>query len=159
SFQPPQSFQTAYLNYYIIAADFNGDGIPDVACSSYDDGGAISVLLGNGDGTLGPVQNYSVSSQANELAVSDLNADGHADIVVAIEFPGPVVLLNRGDGTFLPGVQYETGSLVFNLSIGDLNADGKADLAVTDLSDNTFSVLFGNGDGTFAPEQEYPAGD
>ena len=35
-----------------VVADFNGDGVPDIAVENYTDG-TESLLLGNGDGTSG----------------------------------------------------------------------------------------------------------
>jgi hypothetical protein len=43
----------------IVWGDFNGDGVPDMAISNYD-GGTITILLGNGDGTF--QQGTSVST-------------------------------------------------------------------------------------------------
>ena len=38
----------------VVAADFNGDGIPDLAVAHFGDGNGngagVSILLGNGDG-------------------------------------------------------------------------------------------------------------
>ena len=55
----------------VVLADFNGDGNLDVAVAN---GGSntVSVLMGNGDGTLGTATNYSVGSNPVALAVGDL---------------------------------------------------------------------------------------
>jgi hypothetical protein len=51
--------------------------------------GAISVLLGNGDGTFAGALDYAVQSDPESLVLSDLNGDGQLDVVVA----------NRGSDT------------------------------------------------------------
>jgi FG-GAP-like repeat len=46
-------------------------------------GNSISVLLGNGDGTFQPKQDYSVGSTPRLAAISDVNGDGCNDVAVA----------------------------------------------------------------------------
>ncbi len=55
-----------------------------------------------------------------------------------------------------PSGAASTGTL-FSV-VGDFNQDGLPDLAVTNLADDTISILLGNGDGTFKPPVSYPAG-
>jgi len=43
-----------------------------------------------------------------------------------------------------------TGNEPASVAVGDFNGDGKKDFAVTNLLDDTVTVLLGNGDGTFA---------
>ncbi len=140
----------------MVIADFNHDGIPDVAVTNYDSGD-VSVLLGRGDGTFEPQLRFNATTAPVDLAVGDFNGDGIPDLV-AIDSQGDAdstvaILLGRGDGTFEPertfagltgpGYPYST------VTVADLNHDGKADLVVTG-SNNVTSVSFlGNGDGTF----------
>jgi hypothetical protein len=44
------------------------------------------------------------------------------------------------------------GSAPLNLTGADFNGDGNLDLAVSNVADNTISILLGNGDGTFQPQ-------
>jgi hypothetical protein len=55
----------------------------------------VSVLLGNGDGTLDKENEYGTGWQPSCVAVGDLNRDGKLDLAVVNEGSGTVsVLLN-----------------------------------------------------------------
>lgn len=139
------------LSSGMIVADFNGDGIPDVAFAvTRRDSGLIRVLPGNGDGTFSAPLDISTGTAPSSIAVGDFNGDGNLDMAVAID-QGIAILLGNGDGTFATGATLpELGESV---SAGDFNGDGKADLAL--VSGNALTILLGNGDGTFAATHSY----
>ena len=134
-------------------ADFNGDGIPDLAVtnSGSSDTGSVSILLGNGDGTFTTKSTSSVGAEPISVAVGDFNGDGIPDLVTANDLNTLTILLGNGDGTFtlkstLPLAQ-DVLSIVL---IADFNGDGIPDLAiVTDWIGGVLTILSGNGDGTF----------
>src|SRR6202040_275367 len=87
----------------VAIGDLNGDGKPDVIVANA--GGSVSVLLGNGDGTLKAATSTLINQNAQSLALGDFNGDGKLDMAVAGSDPGGVVvLLGKGDGTFQPPV-------------------------------------------------------
>ena len=91
--------------FSIVAADLNGDGHLDLAVNDSEDG-AISVLLGNGDGTFAPQIIDPVGSEPYAFAAGDLNGDGHLDLALT---NGEVsVWLGDGDGTFTDPGQLAT---------------------------------------------------
>src|SRR6266700_3268705 len=150
--------------WYVVTADFNGDGKLDLAVSNYGDN-SVSVLLGNGDGTFLAPQVTPVGLNPWYFAVGDFNGDGKLDLAVA-DYGCPLdctsspsntvtVLLGNGNGTFLPGPSLTVGNGPAGVAVGDFNGDGKPDLAVANLNDNTLSILLGNGDGTFQPAQTF----
>jgi predicted dienelactone hydrolase len=139
----------------VSVADLNRDGKLDLVVSD----NAISVLLGNGDGTFQSPVTYAVGESPTEIKIADFNGDGKLDLAVTNSVSNTVsVLLGNGDGTFQPQVQYPTGTGSYGLAAADVNADGKLDLVVTNYFANTVSVLLGNGDGTFQPHVDYAVG-
>jgi hypothetical protein len=142
-----------------IAADVNGDHIPDLVGTTgvYNTGGEALVLLGNGNGTFQPMKSYSVGGTALAIAVGDLNGDHKADLAVlttASNGAGSVaVLLANGNGGFASPVSYPVGNYPTALAIGTLTASGALDIAVTNTglggAAGTVSILINNGNGTF----------
>ena len=64
---------------FLLTADFNGDGIPDLMAS---DGFDATVLLGNGDGTFQSEQHIIITGPAPKAAaLTDFNGDGQPDMV------------------------------------------------------------------------------
>jgi hypothetical protein len=142
----------------VVTADFNGDGKLDLAVANASDN-TVSILLGNGDGTLQSRKNYSTGSSPLAVAVGDFNGDGALDLAVVNQQSNTVsILLGNGNGTFQVHKDYNTGSSPAAVAVGDFNGDGKLDLAVLNQKSNTVSVLLGNGDGTFQARADYNTG-
>ena len=77
----------------VAVADFDGDGIVDLAAA----GGRSNFYVrpGNSDGTFRSGANFGVGIRPTELAVGDFNGDGLADTVTANEGSDNVsILLN-----------------------------------------------------------------
>jgi FG-GAP-like repeat/FG-GAP repeat len=74
----------------LAAADFNGDGILDLAVLSGGSGGQTIVLLGNGDGTFrqAPGSPFSVGSWTSRIYVGDFNGDGVPDLLIGATAAG-----------------------------------------------------------------------
>jgi Bacterial Ig-like domain (group 3)/FG-GAP-like repeat len=133
----------------ISVADFNGDGIPDLAIGNDPQGGStgsLTILLGNGDGTFTTAASPATTSGVNSIAVADFNGDGKPDIAVANGLT-LTMLKGNGDGTFASSTITPTAGFFVSsaMVLGDFNGDGKADLA---FAGHEF-LLLGNGDGTF----------
>ena len=142
-------------------ADFNGDGKLDVALAALRDN-KISVLLGKGDGTFMPAQNFDGGMSPFGVRAADLNADNKPDLVWLTHLPvdSVMVALGNGDGTFtsLPAYTGNSLGLPNDFAIADCNKDGKPDVVVTNGKTGPgFVVLLGKGDGTFQSGLAGPA--
>jgi hypothetical protein len=160
SFQPRADFPTNPAPGQVTVGDFNGDGILDLAVANFGSfgGNTVSVFLGNGNGTLNPKVDYTVSGAPLSVVAGDFNGDGKLDLAVADSCgssspcgrPGEVsILLGNGDGTFQTHVDYPAGWFPYTIVAGDFNGDGKLDVAISDLDSSQVTILSGVGDGTF----------
>ncbi len=149
-------------------ADFNGDGLLDLAGSNRAEPPEVWVSLASpsGDGTFGPLAFYpagpgTLGNYVRGMAVDDFDEDGALDLAVTTrdDFdPDYVaVLFGVGDGTFVPptaGDIYVLDSEPYYLDTADINGDGIVDI-VTHQDQDRLVVLLGEGaaglgDGTFA---------
>ena len=160
TFQAQRTYAVGFFAFAVAVGDFNLDGSPDlVASGSNGTGGAVVVLLNNGDGTFTAQRTSPAGMSGQAVAVGDFNHDGRLDVAVA-DFSGnqAVVLLGDGQGGFSPAQTYLAGNSPSDVAVADLNHDGNLDLALTNQGDNTVSVLLGKGDGTFHAQHAFAAG-
>jgi hypothetical protein len=153
----------------LAVADLNTDGRPDVVTVNPS---TISVLLGNGDGTLRydwSASNFTAGPDLGPtVAVGDFTGDGIPDLVTTSGSDWGTwyaqeranVLPGRGDGTFAAQIQsfagYNSGPLYLAAADFDGDGDGKLDVFTVDLvSDSAVeALLLGEGNGTFTyPDQ------
>jgi hypothetical protein len=152
--------------------DLNGDGVKDVVAGSQEGvnqpTGALSVLLGRGNGALRAARTHATGFLIpDKLAAADLNRDGKRDLLSAntadvLDYDGGpnycalVVSLGRGDSTFAQVAEYDFGSQGPSaFKVFDFNGDGDADLLVASVEG--MYLLRGNGDGSFQAPVEFDA--
>jgi hypothetical protein len=150
------------------AADFNGDGRPDLAGAGGND---VSVMLGNGDGTFQAKTDFLVGVQTQAVAAGDFNSDGRVDLMVTLNTPqlSLALLTGTGTGTFNAPTFFPNTSGFDSPAIAatDLNGDSRLDLVVMHniacftapcRSARSITVLLGNGNGTFQTPSEIDVG-
>jgi hypothetical protein len=147
----PGSLPNTQGTYFVLVADLNGDGIPDLVLGS----NVVSIYLGNTNGTYTEKVTISVQQAPTSypIVIGDFNGDGIPDLAVPLYGPNEIaILLGKGDGTFAaPVMASSPGTNPINAQsvVGDFNGDGIPDLAVIDSADSSLDILLGNGDGTF----------
>ena len=155
TFASPQSSAVAGPARQMAAGDFNGDGRMDLAVSVETGSGftgAVSILLGNGDGTFHLQNSIQFSNAPGILASVDLNNDGKMDLVIAGGASNALsVLLGNGNGTFKAEVDYPINGAVANFVVADFNHDGFLDVVTpnTATAQSGALMFLGKGDGTF----------
>jgi hypothetical protein len=173
TFPGRRDFATGFTPTSVAVGDFNGDQKLDVAVADcgnngdcYNTNGVVSVLLGNGDGTLQAAVNYAAGVGPVQVVAEDLNGDGILDLATANQ-PGPAqdlhgsasVLLGNGDGTFQLQQQYAAGLSPSSIVVADFNGDGQMDFGVISAAQEVVGIYLNQGGGVFSlPTLLYGAG-
>lgn len=129
----------------LLAADLNGDGIPDLVSGSH-------VLLGLGDGGFQTPFPYNSSSGADlavsgtAFALADLDGDSRIDLATVENPPDQPtnkirIFPGRGDGTFSSPVERAVGWGPQAGVAADFDGDGLVDLLLLNWRSNSLSLL------------------
>jgi len=130
---------------FVYPADYNGDGLVDIAVTNFNTPGAggVSVLLNRtARGASAPefaeAVSFAVGAAPIGLQGKDLNADGRPDLVIgnSLGFTVSVLLNTTPEGaatpSFAAAVDFPvgtTGDGPESLDVEDLNGDGRPDIA------------------------------
>ncbi|MGL5083704.1 MAG: FG-GAP-like repeat-containing protein [Microcoleaceae cyanobacterium] len=170
SFEAPIDFETDFFSSgagddpTVVTADFDGDGVLDVANAEAD---SDQILLYFGDSS----KNYSLPASDRPILreAADLDGDGSPDLLTinsiesefGVGYFGNTVSIyyNDGAGNFPQKSTVTVEEGVQDVTAADLDGDGDLDLATANERTDTVSVLFNQGSGTFTQAVEVAVGD
>lgn len=144
-------------------ADFDGDGLPDVAvgvdgCNAPIGAGTITVFYGGGtrQTTVAPPPNFEGFGYVHKSG-GDVNGDGYDNLAASMEiadvdtgaaiFWGSPVGLTQADETTFAVVTNPDKRSAFGLAVSDLDGDGRDDVSVAPI-DATPITVFSASSGT-----------
>jgi hypothetical protein len=137
---------------WIVAADINGDGKPDLICANYASN-SVSIFTNRGDGVFSFNATVAAGSNPRRLTVADINGDGKPDLIVANAMVQQLTLLtNNGAGTFKLNATLNTDAGgAFDVVMADVNGDGRPDLISANAGNSTLTLFTNNSStGTFS---------
>ncbi|MCZ0983293.1 FG-GAP-like repeat-containing protein [Streptomyces diastatochromogenes] len=127
----------------IELADVDEDGTPDAVLVAPGSPGSVAVLLGDGAGGFGTASVLPAGANPTSASVSDLNGDGHADLVVSSAQSNEVVVLEGdGTGTFGSPLAFglNGGSNPQATAVADLDGDGRPDVVTANSNSSATFV-------------------
>jgi hypothetical protein len=89
-----QAYPLGRLPYSIAAADYDGDGVLDVATGNYGSND-VSVFSGNGDGTFEPALHFGATGGPVALVAGDVTGDGKPDLVAPVRTNFPAAPITQ----------------------------------------------------------------
>jgi hypothetical protein len=145
----------------VVAGDFNGDGIADIATGNT---GNVSLLLGKGDGTFAAANNIAGPSGTLAIAAAAFRTGKPDDIILVSNSASNT---NNAAAIFSDGSGGVTTAFPFSLpagsasavATGDFLGSGNQGFAVTFQQANQVAVFPGNGDGTFKQQKTTATGN
>ncbi len=153
TFQPPFPAGAVGDSFGVVAADFDGDGILDLAATERT-ASDVAVARGVGPGAFRGLVRSAAGSAPWGVAGGDFNEDGRRDLVVSQSTTtttgsAVLVLLGNGDGSFRLGGSATVGFNPHEVVVDDFDHDGHADVLSGDVDGDDLTWLYGRGDGTF----------
>jgi hypothetical protein len=131
SFANVTTYDIGDWGWFTEIADVGGDGDLDIIAVTKQAKRSVAVLLNdaNGQFTLGPVTDLSLSCEDIALGDFDGDGDGDFDVVVPINKSDDIhVLVSDGQGVLSTALVISTTREFYTGAGGDMNGDGSGDL-------------------------------
>lgn len=129
-----------------VWADFNNDGLLDVAISGINDigGKEAGIYFNNNNGSFSNSGVFITAVSDGDMAVNDYDQDGWIDLVlIGVNTSGHKVTAlykNEGSGVFTLSVTIFEGLAYGGISFEDFNSDGKPDIIANGLNNENHPV-------------------
>ncbi len=143
----------------VATADFNADGQLDAVVSDVD-AGTVSLMLGNGDGTLDYAGAFATGSSPTGVVVGDFNRDGRPDVAVSNAGSSRNVSVLLNDGVWSPVPPPPPSIRIHDVTVTEGNAGAvAATLTVTLSAASTemITVAYATGNGSASADGDYQA--
>ncbi len=146
----------------IVMADFNRDGIADMAeatlpAGDHSGAGFLTISLGQADGTFKQIASKPVLGHApHDIVAGDFNQDGIPDVIVGDDDGALMLFLGDGTGNLVPAGNIAHLDSVVSIAVADFNHDGILDLAVSDWRASSVTIFLGAGKGSFRSGSSFP---
>lgn len=142
----------------IAAADFNGDGITDLAVAT-DLVDKVDIFLGTGGGAFGPSTPIltGFNTGPDTLRAVDIDADGDMDIAVVLKNINTLRIYTNAGGVFSAGQSVTLGATPRSLISADFDGNGAPDFATANRDSLTLSVVLNTG-GVLGAASSVPVG-
>ena len=147
--------------------DADGDGLLDYLVTDNQGIAYVYRNLGNGRFDSEPMSTFGTGDFPGDVAIVDVNRDGHPDILTcgtypsqsypygAGDIPGKLLSVAYGDGAggFSNPHVFAGGTGMIALAVADLNEDGAPDLITADQLGDTQTIFMNDGRGSFGVAQ------
>jgi hypothetical protein len=146
-------------SHLMVMADFNRDGIADIAQAALPASGPglLTVSLGQPDGAYKQVASRLVLGHApRDIVIGDFNQDGFPDVIVGDDDGELMLFVGDGTGNLVAAGDIAHLNSVVSVVVADFNHDGILDVAVSDWRASSVTVLLGAGKGLFRKEWSFP---
>jgi hypothetical protein len=118
--------------YSVLLADFDSDNSKEIAATEANNPGTVVIFKYHSDEDSFRLSNsYAVDNYPNSIVASDLDNDGHDDLVTSNFYSHNIsILINNGDGTFQSAHNIAVSSYPTWIAAADFDADSDNDLVV-----------------------------
>lgn len=133
----------------IIAADLNGDNLPEIVTSQFQLASSNLYIFEN-NSTPGTIafaapQTLTIANTVKRIQVGDLDGDDNPDIAVTQQLGASIsIFRNSGGGSaisFAAAVSVATDITPWGIDLADLDGDGKTDIVTASANINKLTVL------------------